>query len=186
MSPKSNPTLAEARVTAGGDGMRRICGIHVEHDGQVAAVWLSHDKDVDRVHLYDCVKHEREVLAVQAESIKRRGAWIPVAWNEGAKEIADRLLEHGVNIIPESVKNKDQLAEATALEIWERMRTGRFRVKETLQDWLDEFSTYQRQDGSVPLDTHPLMNATRHAIANLEWARTNTRKAIKYPKVAMV
>lgn len=164
----------------------RICGIHIQRDGQVAAVWLAHDKDADVVHVYDCHLHSREVVAVQAESLKRRGKWIPVAWHEDGRAIIDKLQEHGCATLPECAKDSDAIAEASALDIWERMRTGRFKVRESLSSWLDEFRTYYRQDGAVPTESHPLMAATRHAVEFLDWARANKAQKIEYPKMAIV
>lgn len=167
---------------------RRICGVHVQGDGQVAAVWIAWDKDADCLHLYDCHLHEREVLAVQAETIKRRGKWVPVAWHDDAREIVEKLLDHGCNTLPEGVKNSDPIAETVSLDIWERMRTGRFKVSPHLASWLEEFKTFQRQQSRVPRDTHPLMAATRHAVAMLEYARSEPRKtgAAAAPKLAII
>lgn len=165
----------------------RICGIHVQEDGQVAAVWIAHDKTADCLHLYDCHVHERDVLAIQVETLKRRGKWIPVAWHEDAKEIAEKLLDHGVNTLPEGVKNSDPIAETVSLDIWERMETGRFKVASHLDAWLKEFDTFQRRDSRVPRDTHPLMAATRHAVAQLEWARRQAKRtSTNYPRIAVV
>lgn len=150
---------------------RRIAGMHVQADGQIAAVWLAWDRDADCLHLYDCHLHEREVLAVQAETLRSRGKWIPVAWHDDAREIADRLRDHGCNMIAEGVKNSDPIAETVSLDIWERMRTGRFKVGGHLKAWLAEMESFQRKDARVPRDTHPLMAATRHAVAQLSWAR---------------
>lgn len=166
---------------------RRLCGVHVQPDGQVAAVWIALDKDADCLHLYDCHIHDREVIAVQAESLKRRGKWIPVAWHDDAREIVDKLLDHGCNTISEGVKNSDAIAETVSLDIWERMRTGRFKVAKHLTAWLAEFETFQRKDMKVPRDTHPLMAATRHAVAQLEWARVQAPKNKQnYPKMATI
>lgn len=167
---------------------RRVCGVHVQQDGQVAAVWIAHDRDANVLHLYDCHTHEREVLAVQAETLKKRGKWIPVAWHDDAKEIVEKLLEHGCNTLPEGVKNSDAIAETVSLDIWERMRTGSFKVSERLTPWLDEFRTFQRQGGRVPRETHPLMSATRHAVAMLDYARVEPKKtgAGVAPKLAII
>jgi hypothetical protein len=167
----------------------RLCGIHVGDAGSIAAVWIAHDKDADTLHLYDVCVFEREVLAVIAEGLKRRGKWIPVAWCQEAAEIAGMLLEHGVNMLPDLdiPKNSEAVSEMVSLEIWERMRTGRFKVAKSLTAWLEEFKTFQRQESKVPANTHPLMAATRHALANLSYAqRQNARQGINYPQMAIV
>lgn len=168
----------------------RICGLQVQEDGQVAAVWLAHDKVCDRVYLYDCHLNRREVLVVQAEAIKRRGARIPVAWPAGCEEITDRLLrDYGVNMLPEAVKDSEAVAETVSLELEERMRTGRFKVDLAQAGWLEEYRTFHRQDGKVPRKSHPLMAATRNAVAMLDWARPEVmpgaHKSLK-PKLAII
>lgn len=161
---------------------KRICGLQVQADGQLAAVWIAVDPRSDRITLYDCLQQKREVLAVQAQAIRARGKWIPVAWPEGAEEITGRLLnDYGVNILPESVTDSDQVAETVSLDIWERMRTGRFKVAPELSAWLQEYETFQRRDLKIPRESHPLMTATRLATAMLPYARAEAALETKRP-----
>lgn len=168
---------------------RRICGLHVQDEGEIAAVWLAHDKDTDVLHAYDSVIFRREVMAVIGEGINNRGRWIPIAWEKSAKDVADKLLERGCNTLPEAEKETQAIREVTSRDIWERMRTGRFKVDKRLSEWLDEFNQFYREDAQVPNTSHPLMAATRHAVANLGYARRQAprrRLAGNYPKVAIV
>lgn len=168
------------------DNWKRVAGIRCQDDGSIAAVWMARDPDTDVVHLYDACLFAREVLAVIAEGLNCRGRGIPIAWDN--KEIADRLLERGCNMLPEAAPDTDAMAEATSREIWERMRSGRFKVERRLSAWLDEYKTFNRTESKVPRDTHPLMAATRHAISQIEYARAE-RAGVKkkaYPKVAIV
>lgn len=168
---------------------KRIAGLQVQDDGTIAIVWAAHDKDSDTVHLYDCALFKREVLAVVAEGLNARGRWVPVAWPKGAKEIADQLIEKGCNMLPDPVNGSQPAIEAASLDIWERMRSHRFKVNKRLGEWLEEYRTFYRQDQKVPVGSHPLMAATRHAVASLEWARRQASKRgrnINYPTIAMV
>lgn len=170
---------------------RRIGGLHMSADGQLAAVWLAHDKDTDTIHLYDACVFKREVPAVIAEGINARGRWIPIAWEKDSKELAENLLDRGCNTLPESdaVKDTEQMAEITSRDIQERMRSGRFKVEKRNKEWLDEFDSFQRQDTKVPRDSHPLMAATRHAMASLNWAKrqSSNKKAQKAsPDLAII
>jgi hypothetical protein len=167
----------------------RIAGIHCQDDGAIAAVWMAHDKDADTLHLYDACLFRREVLAVVAEGLNARGRWIPVAWHVGAKEIADNLLDRGVNTLPEPVESSQAAIEAVSLEVWGRMRSHRFRVDKRLGEWKEEYRTFYRQDSKVPSDTHPLMAATRHAVAALAYARRQSASrggSKNFPKVAII
>lgn len=168
---------------------RRIAGMQTQDDGSIAIVWAAHNKDADTIHLYDCASFQREVLAVIAEGINARGRWIPMAWHKGAKEIVDKLLEKGCNTLPEAVESSQPAIEAASLDIWERMRSRRFRVDKRLGEWLEEYRTYYRQDSKVPTETHPLMAATRHAVMALDYARRQAPRRgrdINYPRIAVV
>lgn len=168
---------------------KRIAGIHVQDDGTIAVVWLAHDKDADTVHLYDACVFRREVLAVISEGLNARGRWIPVAWEDSAKDMAEKLLERGSNTLPEGYKDTDAIAEVHSRDIWGRMRSGRFKVDRRLKEWLDEFQSFNRQDSKVPRDSHPLMAATRHAMAQIQFARRQAPKRgqnINYPKAAIL
>lgn len=189
--PKSE-RRREAPFTLG-DGFspecRWICGLHPQENGQVAAVWIAHDKDVDCLHLRDEFLSHRDLAVVQAEAVTKRGPWIPVAWPLEQKEFVDLLIEHGVNAVPAKYapKNVDAIAESVSLDIHERMETGRFKVDKRMKNWLEEYDTFQRQDSRVPKDTHPLQAATRHAVRMLDWACTKPKKVkTNTPRLAIV
>lgn len=168
---------------------RRIAGLQSQDDGTIALVWMAHDKDTDCLHLYDSALFRREVLAVIAEGINARGRWIPVAWHKDAGEIAADLLNRGCNTLPEPVAGSQPAIEAASLEIWERMRSHRFKVSKRLGEWLEEYRTFYRQGSKVPTDTHPLMAATRHAVMSLDFARRQApRRGVgkNYPRLAVI
>ena len=168
------------------DEWTRIAGIHIQEDGEVAAVWMAHDKDSDVIHLYDCCLFKREVLAVIAEGVNARGRWVPVCWVN--KELSDKLLVRGCGMQPEASDDSESMAEVNSREVWGRMRSGRFKVDRRLKEWLDEYKTFNRQDSKVPRNSHPLMAATRYAIDQLPYAMAhkslNNKKM--YPKLAIV
>jgi len=168
---------------------RRICGVHVQDEGTLAAVWLAHDKTADVVHLYDCAKFSREVMAVIGEGLNARGRWIPIAWDKAAEDMSKKLLDRGCNMLPEPNKDSEAVAEVVSRDIWERMRTSRFKVDKRLAEWLDEYRSFFREDAKVPRTSHPLMSATRHAMSMLEYGRRQSPKGLRqvnYPKVSMV
>lgn len=171
------------------DDWPRIAGLQSEENGDIGLVWLARDKDTDTIHIYDACIFRREVLAVIAEGINCRGRWIPVAWESGAKEIADKLLDKGCSMLYDPVKDTAAVSEAASREIWERMRTSRFKVDKRLSEWQDEYKTFYRQGQKVPKGKHPLMTATRYAVSNIQYAkRQSLRKAksMNYPKLAIV
>ena len=167
----------------------RIAGIHLQDDGSSGAVWLALDTSRDVAYLYDCCIFRREVLAVIAEGLNARGRMIPVAWERAAKAMADKLFERGCNMLPEPNEDTPGMAEQNSREIWARLRSGRLIASEYAVEWLDEFRDFRRDESKLPIHSYPLMAATRHAVAMINYARREalpgTRKAPR-PKVAIV
>lgn len=168
---------------------KRICGIHLEEDGTLAAVWLAHDLLDDSVHLYDACLFEREVVVVVAEGLNARGRWIPIAWHKKSKDCADDLLKRGCKMLFEGSNDTDAFAEVISREIWERMRSHRFKVDKRLGNWLNEFKSFDKVDSKIPKGNYPLMAATRHAMSQLKFARrqmTKRKTQRIFPKVAII
>jgi hypothetical protein len=167
-----------------------IAGVHFQPEGGAAAVWVAHDKKADVLHLWDCAVYRREPLVIIAEGLNRHGRWVPIAWEASARELVEKLLDRGCNTLAEPTKETPVMADAVSRDIAERMRSGRFKVDKRLAEWLDEFGSFKWVDGKVPLNTHPLMSATRHAIAGLEYARRQRGRGDKsmknYPAVTMI
>ena len=69
------------------------------------------------------------------------------------------------------------------------MRSGRFKVEKRLSEWRDEYKTFQRTGAKIPIETHPLMAATRHAVASMEYAKAKAvvkTKQTTYPQIAVI
>ncbi len=167
---------------------KRIAGIHSLEDGTLGAVWLAHDRDTDVVHVYDCALFKNEVLAVISEGLNARGRSIPVAWGPSAKELAQALLERGCQTLPEPVSDTPEMAEVLSREVDARLRSGRLKADKRLSEWLDEYRSFYREDSQIPRNSHPLMSATRFAIASLQFGRAEqsfSTAKLKYPKRAI-
>jgi hypothetical protein len=169
--------------------LKRICGIHVEEDGTLGAVWLGHDLLDDSIHLYDSCKFTREVPIVIAEGLNARGRWIPIAWHKSAEAFVQDLSKRGCRMLFDGSNDTGALAEAISRDIWERMRTHRFKVDKRLMDWREENKAFDKKDSKIPTDNFPLMAATRHAMSQLNFARRQASKKKTqrtFPKVAIV
>lgn len=168
---------------------KRIAGMHVDDDGTVGVVWLAHDQDSNTVHVYDAAVFRVEVRAVIAEGIGARGRHYPLAYRQKDQAFADDLLDAGINVIPEACADNQAMAEVLSREIWQKLRTGQFRVERRVGDWLKEYQRYDRDESQVPTKGFPLMSATRHAIEMLPYAKpekapgSNKRN---YPKLALI
>lgn len=168
---------------------KRIAGMHVQEDGDIALIWLGYDDKDDSIHVYDACLFKREVHAVIAEGINARGRWVPVAWEKGAKDIADQLRDRGCKMLVDPSIDTDSMAEAVTRDIWERMRTSRFKVDKRLKNWLEEKQGFNREKQKIPRDTFPLMSATRHAAQQIKFAkreRPRFKKANQSRRVALV
>ena len=57
------------------------------------------------------------------------------------------------------------------MEMLDRMKTGRLKVYDHLNDWFEEFRLYHRKDGKVVKLADDLLAATRYGIMMLRFAR---------------
>ncbi len=57
----------------------------------------------------------------------------------------------------------------------DRMKTGRFKVAEHLNDWWEEFRLYHRKDGQIVKEGDDLMAATRYALMMLRFAQVEPK-----------
>lgn len=166
---------------------KRIAGMHVTNDGNTAVVWFSVDSQIGDVFVYDTALFKREVPVVIADSLNARGRNIPVAWSN--KAIADQLREKGCRMLWDACDESNVVAEVTTKEIWEKIRTKRFRVDKRLGDMIQEMTSLERVDGKIPVDTYPLMAAARNAMQMIKYARRHqTAKSYKKParRVAII
>lgn len=160
----------------------RIVGMDIGWDHPTAAVWLAHNRDTDTVYAYDVYKRSKQVPAVHASAIKRRGAWIPVAWphdalqrqKDSGKPMRDEYKAEGLAMLPERAQFDDGSigVEPGIQIILNRIETGRFKVFAGMEDWLSEYRIYHRKDGAIVATMDDAMDATRYGIMSLRHAKT--------------
>jgi len=161
----------------------RICGLDFGWDHPTAAVWLAWDRDGDCIHVYDAYRAKEQTPVVHAAAINAKGKWIPVAWphdglqhDKGSgKALADQYTAQGVNMLSDKAEWPDGSngVEAGIMDLLDRMKTGRFKVSEHLNDWWEEFRLYHRKDGKIVKEGDDLMAATRYAVMMLRHAAVN-------------
>lgn len=163
---------------------RRIVGLDFGIDHPTAAVWLAYDADNDVIFITDTYKSSGETTAYHATAIKARGQWIPVSWpHDGLNRekgsgisIRNQYLACEVNMLPMSARDHDEKGgggqdrEPTTIEILGRMRTGRFRVFEHLDEWFSEKRLLHRDKGRIVARNDDLESATRYAVMMLRYA----------------
>lgn len=168
---------------------KRIAGFHLEEDGTLGAIWLAHDDVASVVHLYDAALFKREVPAVICEGIAARGRHFPMAWRKKDSAMAEKLDEAGVYTMPDPCADDPAMAEVISRDIWQRLRTGQFRVERRVGEWLDEYRKFYREGQAIPKAGFPLMAATRHAIEMLPYAQAEfgaRQSSTNHPEMSIV
>lgn len=166
----------------------QIAGCDFGIDHPAAGVRLAWDRDNDVVYLTACYKRSGETPAYHAPVFRMWGQWIPVMWpHDGLNKekssgatLADSYIAHGANMFPFSARYDDQKGgrqdiEPAVLEIYERMKTGRFLVFSNCSDFFEEFRMYHRKDGKIVARNDDVISALRYAIMMLRHARTNVQ-----------
>lgn len=168
------------------NGWKRIAGIHLQEDGTLGVVWLGHDKLDDTIHIMDCCRFKSEVPIVIAEGLNARGRWIPISWRKKDKDLSEMLLNRGCNMLYDGVDHTESFDKILTRELSERMRTRRFKTNPRMAEWNDEFQGFKNSDDGI--DAYPLISATKHALAQLNYAKRQAKPVSRpaYPKVAIV
>lgn len=161
----------------------RIAGIDFGSDHPTAVVWLAHDRDTDTLYVYDAhrarvgVEHKLEqTILYNAEAIRRRGDWVPVAWpHDGDRKRPDGSTwandyrKRGIRMLHRSARLKEdkggaQSREAVIKQVLEYMLTGRFKVFTTCWQWFEEFRMYHRDEDGLVVDRNDdTLSATFYA-----------------------
>lgn len=168
---------------------KRIGAFHAEEDGTIGAVWLAHDEMSSVVHCYDVALFTREVPVVIADGIAARGRHYPFAWAKKDKAFADQFLDAGINVLPEPCMDDPAMVETISRQVWQMLRSSRFRVDKRVGEWLREYKEFFRDGTKVPPKGFPLMAATRHAIEMINYARPESFGVVQkknYPNLAII
>ena len=90
-----------------------------------AAVWLAHDKETQTVYVYSEYKRGQAEIAIHAEAIRARGAWIP-----GVADAAAITNQDGAQFIAQyrklglHVELPDKTVEAGIQDVWSLLSAG--------------------------------------------------------------
>lgn len=133
---------------------------------RTAVVWGAHDETNDVVYLYGEYYRGQAEPSVHAEAIKAHGAWMqgvidPAARGRGQKDGEQLLtlyLELGLSVV-----TADNSRETGIYEVYQRLSTGRLKIFSTLQNLLNEYRIYRRDDkGAVVKQDDHLMDCVRY------------------------
>ena len=159
---------------------RLINGIDFGWDHPQAAVQIAYDADSDVVHVVRGVKMRQAIPAEMAIPVKKWGEGVPVAWphdgyqhDKGSgKALAEQYRDAGLSMLQDHATHAQggNGVEAGIMDMLERMRSGRFKVDETLTDWFEEFRLYHRKDGKIVKLHDDIISATRYALMMIRYA----------------
>lgn len=151
-----------------------------------AAVWGAYDKDLDTVYVYSEYKRGEQPIDVHAMAIKARGDWIPGAGDAAAREghsqdtVLDLYKARGVNLV---LANK--AVDLGIAAVMSRLSTGKIKVFNTCQKWLQEYRMYSYDDKQriVKRNDH-LMDATRFMVmSGLQRAQMERQQQVYIPEI---
>jgi len=163
---------------------RRINGLDFGIDHPAAGAFCALDPEGDGTfYVYDCYKAPGETPVYHAQAMLKHPKWIPNAWphdgmirDKGSgKALKDQYRNQGLFMLKEHAHYPDERGNHTepgTIEIYEWMRTGRFKVFKTLGQWFEEKHLYHRKDGLIVKLHDDLMSATRMAFISRRYART--------------
>lgn len=141
-----------------------------------AAVLMLWDRDADCLHVHATVKTQEALVLQHVACMKPIAENVRVAWphdgntrergaNDETVTTAKLYKKAGLAMLPEHATFEDGgiSTEAGISDLYERMKTGRFKVAKHLLngDWGVEFRSYHRKDGLIVKVNDDLMSATR-------------------------
>lgn len=133
-----------------------------------AAVWFAYDKDEDVAYIYSEYKRGEQPIDVHAIALLARGAWIPGAGDAASREghsndtTLDLYTARGVKL-----RLADKSLDKGIQAVMSRLSTGKLKVFNTCQKWLDEYRmyAYDEKQRVVKRNDH-LMDATRFGVVS--------------------
>lgn len=156
------------------DHWPQIGGLDFGWDHPTAAVKLAWDRDSDCLYVVNSYGRREETPVIHAAALKPWGKELVWAWphdglqhDKGSgEELAAQYREQGLNMLPDraTFAGGDSGVEAGITEMLDRMRAGRWKVFEHLEDWFTEFRLYHRKDGLIVKLNDDRMSASRYAM----------------------
>lgn len=175
---------------------RQISGIDFGIDHPFGLVDLAYDADQDIVYVTNAQRVTGETPIYHCGMVPNNRRWVPVAYpHDGdttekgdGEQLIKKYRQHGLNALPftaryDNKKGGTQPVEPIVDDMWERMKTSRFKVFSNQHLWLEEKRMYHRKDGKIQPVKDDLIAATRYALMMLRFATTHTQATNPMPAV---
>jgi phage terminase large subunit-like protein len=131
-----------------------------------AGVWGAHDRERDILYLTHEHRRSQAEPSVNAAGIRAAGDWIPGFIDPASRGRSQR---DGTQLLTDyrnlglNLALADNGVESGLYSVWNRMSTGRLKVFRSMQNWLQEFRLYRRDEkGHVVKSNDHLMDAMRY------------------------
>jgi hypothetical protein len=167
---------------------------------RTAAIWGALDPETDILYLYSEHYRGQAEPAIHAQAIRARGSWIPGVVDPAARgrtqndgtQLLALYRDLGLNLTP-----ANNAVEAGIYAVWSRLSAGKLKVFSTLENWLQEFRIYRRDEkGRVVKENDHGLDASRYLVMSgldiavprpqTQWGRKRTQHLIEYdPLLAM-
>ena len=169
------------------DHWPRIAAIDFGYDHPAAWVAAAWDREEDVIYVTDCLKMHKQTPDQQVYKIKQHGGGsIPTAWPadgmtaEKGTGIALKQQYEGLYFLPESFLNPadpvtgkaNRSVEAGIMAILERMKNGKFKIFQHLEELLQELRMYHRKDGKIVKAFDDAVDAMRYAAMSVQHGET--------------
>ncbi len=173
-------SIVEKRIEFVPNWWHKIAGIDFGWDHPSAAVLVLYNPDTDCIHVRSTFKASEQTPLMFSVAVRPWGKDVPWSWpHDGLQhdkgsgvQLAKQYKDAGLNMMPERCTFTDGTngVEAGIMEMLDRMQTNRFKVDESLADWLQEFRLYHRKDGVIQKIMDDLISATRYAMMMIRYA----------------
>ncbi len=134
---------------------------------KTAAVWCAIDPSTNIHYAYHEYYREGELPSVHVQGIALPGQYIPIAIDSAAhgrsqidgNNLFDMYKDLGLNI-----HNANKAVESGLFTCWERLSTGRLKIFDDLNHFIDEYRLYRRDDkGRIIKKNDHVMDAFRYS-----------------------
>lgn len=134
---------------------------------RTAAIWGAWNPDTDCLYLYSEYYRGQAEPSIHADAIRARkvpvGVIDPASRGRGQNDGSILLQQYrdlGLTLYP-----ADNGIESGLLAVWQRLSTGRLKVFRSLQNWLQEYRMYRRDEqGRIVKENDHLMDATKYLV----------------------
>lgn len=181
----------------------QIIGIDFGWSHPFAACNLAWDREADCIYITSDYRESKMTPAIHAASVRPWGAWKPVAWpHDGLNtekgtgdELRKAYQNEGFQMLPWKATNPPQAGqkegeggnsvEASILEMFERLETGRLKIFRNCKNWLEEQRGYHRDKNAKLVKLYDdTISASRYGVMMIRHSRVEAIKTKARPIMA--